>query len=450
MFQSQKTIIISSFHPHISRNVFVSGVLDALLHSPDVRIVIVAPVYKVEYFQKTFGNERVLIEGVPLYQSSRRLRGRIFKRLAIYLFNTNSARLRKRYEYYLTKNRLRFVVEYVAGYVGNSSLVRRFNRFLDYHFSPKGFFKDIIEKYQPGVVVSTDVQNENDVSLLQDARRAGIRTVGMIRSWDNLSLRILRVFPDTLIVGSDTLKEEAVALNYFPRERISVTGNAHYDHYRARARSSRADFCKKFGLSEGKPFILYAPISDALVRVNDLDQYILKFLAGLKIPVVVRFPPEKKVELGDFKKPDWFVYDQPGEVFGKGEVGDREIRPEDDNNLLNELTHAAVVVTGPTSICLDSAFFDTPVIAVDIYPTERPFFEKIWRYKDYHIQKMLATKGVRYATSLEGLKKGIEAYLKDKTLNAEGRKTVRSMWFSHIDGNAAKRVAETILTEAVS
>lgn len=441
-----KKILITSFHPMISRNILAGGVLRRLADAPDVSVVLVVPEYKVSYFTERYGGEHITIEGVPLYRASKTWRGLLFKRLAIYLFHTRSASLRKRYELYLSRRLIRYAVEMCLGFVGRFELIRRFVRFLDARFSPRDLFTPILRKHSPTLVFGTDVQNENDVSLLEDARRLGMTTVGMVRSWDNLSLRFLRFFPDYLVVGSREVAREADYLHRFPKSRIIVTGNPHYDRYVAGPTKSREEFLRGFGLSGREKLILYAPVSDALIRKNDMDEHVLNILNGLPTEVVVRFPPEKKVTLSPmFRKGPRMAFDLPGQAFKEGETGDREIRSEDDENLLHELSYADLVITGPTSITIDAALLDKPVVAVDFYPTPRHFFETVWRYEDDHIWKLRLTGGVFFAHDRESFLRAIHRYLTDPSLDRAGRNRIRDRWFSHADGKAGERLADLIL-----
>ena len=441
-----QTIFITSFHPHISRNVLATSAFSLLKARSDIKIVLVVPAYKAEYFRERFGGANVLVEGVALYRASRTLRGLFFKKLAIFLFDSESARNRKRYDYYLTGKVFRYSAAMILGALGHSALTRRAARALDLRLSPKGLFDELLARLRPDAVFSTDVQNENDVSLMQDARRRGIRVIAMARSWDNLTLRFLRVFPDRLIVGSEVLARELKEFHGYPSSRLAVTGNPHYDRYRQGPDMDRAAFPASFGLDPAKKLILYAPVSDALIRINDMDQYIMGILAGLSVNIMVRFPPEKGVRLENFAKPSHMAYDRPGQAFKENEVGDREIRPEDDAMLMRELSYADVVVTGPTSIALDAMFFDKPAIMADIYPTPRHFFEGVWRYRDNHIKKLAACGGVTYADTKEKLLDAIAAYLKNPASGSRGRAAARALWFSHADGRAGERLAHELIS----
>lgn len=330
---------------------------------------------------------------------------------------------------------------------GRFFFVRKFARFLDSRFSPKGFFLPFLREYKPDLVFSTDVQNENDVGLLRDAKDLHIKTVGMVRSWDNLSLRILRIFPDCLFVGSDEIKKEAVKLQGFPEERIVVAGNPHYDRYATSPVKTKEEFLKEFGLPmDGKKIVLFAPISDALIRRNDVDRHILEHLALMKdVRVIVRFPPEKKVTMEGFQKPPNMIYDRPGVFFKEGKYGDNEIGLEDDTRLIEELYYSDAVVTGPTSVALDAQLVDRPVIAVNFYPTPRPFWETVWRFADDHIVKLANTGGIHISESSEDFLRTLKRFLNNPREQANGRAYARAMWFSHADGKSGKRLAEELL-----
>ena len=171
----------------------------------------------------------------------------------------------------------------------------------------------------------------------------------------------------------------------------------------------------------------------------------MEILGTVNANVLVRFPPDEDIRLVDFKKPANMVFDRPGVVFKSGEFGDREMRKGDDERLVNSIFWSDLVITGPTSICLDAAFFDKSVIAVNFYPKHRNFYDSVWSYKCNHIQKLLATGGVKYTESKEEFLGAIQAYFKDPKQDAAGRAMIRSLWFSHSDGKAGERVARAVL-----
>ena len=438
-----KTIFVTSFHPHISRNILSAGVLPRL--ASVTRVILVVPNYKKSFFEEQFG-KNAIIEGASIYQASKTKRGLFFKKLGVFLFDTGTARLKKRYKYYNDKQFFYFVFSMLLGFFGKSFLIRRAIRFLDQNFSPKGFFKDLILKYKPDAIFSTDPQNENDVSLMHDARDSEIPIIAMLRSWDNTTQRILRVLPDKLLAGSFELKKEILDMYKYPESKIVISGNPHYDKYINGPTKTKEEFFAEFGLDARKKLITYAPIGDHLVTKNDIDQYVMKTLGELKnIQILIRFPPDEAVTLINFNKPENMFYDKPGQVFKSDEFGDREIRKEDDERLINEIYYSDLIITGPTSISLDSALIDRPVITINFYPSSRHLFDGIYTNQCDHIQKLLNTYGVKHAVSKEDFLRFISDYLENPKLDSEGRAKIRSMWFSHADGKAGEKVANEVL-----
>ena len=59
-----KTIFITSFHILISRNIIASPAMDILRRDQNLRIIILVPERKREFFERTFGGGNVIIVGV--------------------------------------------------------------------------------------------------------------------------------------------------------------------------------------------------------------------------------------------------------------------------------------------------------------------------------------------------------------------------------------------------
>src|SRR3990167_354231 len=180
-----KTIFITSFHQHISRNILLSDFFELLKKRKDIRIILIVPKFKADYFRENFGDENVIVEGVEIYRASRTFWGLFFKRLSRTFFNTGTTRGKRRYKFYWDRKFFYFAGSSFISFFGRFSLMQRFVRYLDYEFSPKGNFSELISKYSPALVFSTDINNENDIALMQDARRSGVKILGMWRSWDN-------------------------------------------------------------------------------------------------------------------------------------------------------------------------------------------------------------------------------------------------------------------------
>ncbi|OGF82640.1 hypothetical protein A3B18_03395 [Candidatus Giovannonibacteria bacterium RIFCSPLOWO2_01_FULL_46_13] len=438
-----KTIFITSFHHHISRNILLSDFFVMLKNDKDMHVVVIVPKHKLNYFKENFESENVFIEGVELYQASRTFMGLLFKRLSRTFFDTGTTRGKRRYKFYWDRKFFYFVGSSFVSFFGRAFLAQRFVRWLDFNFSPFGFFADLIGKYSPSLIFSTDIHNENDVALMQDARRAGIKIIGMWRSWDNPTQQMLRVFPDVIVAGSEELKKETVKLHNYPEERIIVTGHPHYDRYLRAPLKPREKFFQDFKLDPSKPYIFFAPGGDKIINYNDADLFTLEILNDMSLQVLVRYPPGEDVKLIDEKKwPERIVFDKP--AFRFSGRPDFEIRKVDDENLIDQIYYSSVVVTGPTSIPLDSSLMDRPVVVADMYPTARNKFGKGWGFLLDHIHKLISTGGVWHAETREDFEKAIKSYLENPSLHKEGRAKIRDIWFSRADGKASERLLGVI------
>jgi len=455
-----RTVFITSFHPHISRNILETKFLSLLRDRPDLKVVILAPDYKLKFFKDSFEKGNVIVEGVSPNQASKTARGIFFKKLGIYLFDSATTRLKLRFKLYQDKKILYYLFFSLLMFCGRSLWFQRFARALDKKFSPKGFFSGLLKKYKPDLIFATDIQNENDVSLMQDAERADIKVLGMVRSWDNMTQRVFRVWPDCLAVGSREIYDEIEFLHDYPKERAVITGQPHYDRYLKAPLKNKNSFFAEMGLDVAKRLILYAPIGDDILVRNDIDRYIISLLGlyadKLGAQVLVRLPTNLNLNLEGFRAPENVIFDKPGFAFGKSKALDQEITKADDDRLIDELYWSDVVVAGPTSVLLDGALLDKPLIAINFYPedsldslrrptSKRPYFEGLYHYDYVHIQKLLGTEGVREANTKTELKEAISDYFKNPKLDFAGRKKMREKWFSHADGHSSARLAKLII-----
>jgi hypothetical protein len=439
------TIFITSFHPLISRNILRTGLLERF--SKDNHIIILVPDFKKEYFLKEFGSASVRIEGVDMRLTWADL---IFRKLALVLANTKAVYIRRRAQYFQDKGFLRFLFYTLASKViGGSQVFLMMVRFTDMKFFKSRRFENIFDKYSPDLVFSTDLQNELDVRLLKEAKVRRVRNVGMIRSWDNLTSKgIIRIVPDQIVVQNKIVLEEAVRYDFIRRENISVVGIPHYDKYFADKFLMRADFIVRFGPDLSKKTILFAPIGDRYIRSNNLDKKVLEILSGLNVNILVRLPPTDTVNFKDFKsKGARVVFQETGVKTGGGGKKLNEINKEDDETLALSLRFCDLVVTGQSTIAVDAAVFDKPVIAVNFDSEPRVYWDSVRRYYDYeYYLPILKSGGVKVAESPEKLMELATKYLEDPDLDKHGRKVILNEQAQFTDGKSTERLADILIS----
>ena len=436
-----KTIFISSFHQLISRNILATPLLELLLQSGDIRIVILVPADKQNFFQSEFGRDGIVIEGVPRTLTPRDFLLRYF---ALSSVTARGIEVIRKKEYDNFNSRFLRVLGRRAWGQG---LIREIDKWL----TPRGRFGALLDKYQPALIFSTDAQNENDVRLMHEARARGIRIFGMVRSWDNFTTKgALRIISDTLAVTSEIVKREAEAFSFVPEARIVPIGIPHYDRYLQRSKMPREEFYRSLGLDAAKKTILFAPIGNRYIRDNLLDKIVLESLAILDVNVLVRMPPSDYVNFENWKKGRAnVVFYTPG---GGSPSGDKdrklnEVTREDDNHLIAELTHCDIVVTGQSTITIDAMMFDKPAVIIYFDQEERQYYESIKRYYDSeYYRPVVESGGVQLARSSEELKTFVERYLENSRLDEEGRRRIASEQAYKIDGKATERLAQVLLS----
>lgn len=419
-----------------------TGMLDAI--SKDCRAVILVPDRKKEYFIKEFSSSGVIIEGIDMELGWLDL---FFRKLALVLAGTKALYIKRRSQYFQDKKLFGMLLYTVASAIlGGSGFFLRIARFADVNLFRSRRFENIFGKYRPELVFATDLQNELDVRLLKEAKAKKIKNIGMVRSWDNLTSKgIIRVVPDRFIVQNEIIKEEAMRYNLIPSEIISVVGVPHYDRYFAGGYETRSELVSKFGLDASKKIILFSPIGNRYIRSNDLDRTALEALSQLDVNILVRLPPTDTVNFEGFKSTRAkVVFQETGAKTGGGKKLN-EISREDDDTLALALRFCDVVVTGQSTIAVDAAIFDKPVIVLHFDSEPRVYWDSIKRYYDYeYYLPIIKSGGIKFAESPENLAELAEKYLENPGLDREGRNKIVAEQAGFTDGKSTIRLQDEL------
>ena len=444
------TIFVTSFHPLISRNIIATEFLSHLTAMGN-EVVVLVPDYKRSFFEETYRRPGVRFEGVATGPGARSGWVKIAKRIAEALPDTRRAAIgRRRTLAGKRKSALVYWFFYAPlGLVGKSRRAVRWFRWLDFRLAPAGRFYPLLDRYRPALVFSTDIQNEHDVALMQDARRRGYPILGMVRSWDNLTTRALRFAPPHIIVHNEIIKAEAARYHGIAPDAVSVVGIPHYDRYLRGPTMGRSEFFGNIGVGLNTKLVLYFPICDYRLERNIVDPYVIGLLDKTEgITTLVRFPPAASVDLGDFVKPPRVVYDRPGHEFQSGRVDDRELAPEDDERLVNALAWCDVAVCGPSTAIIDAALFQKPVLLIDFYPRDLPEEGRIYEYGAEHIANILATGGARRVRSEPELVAALRQCREHPETDAAGRERIVREQCWRTDAKSCERLARIVAERA--
>jgi len=441
-----KTIFITSFHPLISRNILQTKLL-TLLAVENNKVVILVPDFKKDYFVRSFGGRNVFIEGVNTDLTKKDL---FFRKLTLTLTPTRALYIKKRSKFYQDKNIFKFLFSFLPAYLfGRFNYCLKLARFFDYFFLNQKTFKPLLDAYNPDLIFATDVQNELDVRLLQEARKIGLRTIGMVRSWDNLTTKgILRIIPDHLVVHNEIIKKEAMQYSHVSDRRISVIGIPHYDRYLENPTRTKEEFFRDYDFDINKKLIIVGPVGNRYIHENQTDKATLETLSELDLNILVRIPPCDVVDYEGFKsKKAKAAFDKPGFSAWKGGRKLNEMSRGDEDTLINSIYWSDAVVSHLSSMCIDAAFFDKPIVVIGTAFTPHVYWDVINYYHDYyeHIQPILRSGGIKIVNSPAELLAAVNIYLQNPSLDTAGRQRIVREQVQFLDGRATKRLADIIL-----
>jgi len=436
-----KTILISSFHSLISRNILSTDILPLL--SKDNRVVVLVPVSKADYFKEHFEGENVIIEPVDI---QKRPNEEILKLVSTSLVGIENLYIRgllgdKRY--------LRYVgARIIHALLGKIYLPKKMLKTWYRNQPSMNMFCAIFETYKPDVIFSTDIYLSSDRELIKEAHASGIIVVGMVRSWDNVTTKgVLLEVPNHIIVHSNLLKEELTHYNHVDKDNISVTGIPHYDLVVKEQSISREGFFDSMNLDRKKKTILFSPAGKILYKDDGLFLSFLKHtnnnsLFNESIQFLVRFPPSDTADISSISSDPNFIVDIPGQNI-TGRRKDSELEPDAASHLNNSLVYSDIVMTYASTMIIDAAVFDKPTIVIAFnLPGAKDNVEKFATYS--HLHRLFETGLCTIVRSKEELLGAVNTYLLHSDKDHEKRKQIAEKYSYKLDGKSGERAARVV------
>ncbi len=449
-----KCLFLSNFHPFVTRNILDSGVLAEI--AKDNKVILLVLDHKKEYFSSTYANyQNVVVEGIPFEKINTEPRNVIFERVADLLLDTKV----KKYHKLVRKEKFNAPVRYffetvVTKVLGHITFFKSVFRFFNYHISQTTEFDQLFLKYKPDVVFSTDIFDSANVSLINRARKFGIKTVGMTRSWDNTSTKVyLRTVPDKVIVQNEVIKEELSRLHNVNQRIIHMSGVPQFEEYLDYVPSvSREKFCTDLGLDVKKKIILVCPASGVFV---DTDWQVLSILQKLynekripqNIQFLVRPHPYNDTDYSKFKPDENFVFESNLTVYQGARGREREEGRANRLHLADTLSHIHLMINTFSSIIVDAVMFDRPVISIgfDGWEQNVPFLRSLARWQSEECVVYFLSHGASPKVKNEDeLAEWINTYLEHPEINREERKQFAEIHMWKLDGKSAERITKLI------
>jgi hypothetical protein len=217
-----------------------------------------------------------------------------------------------------------------------------------------------IREHRPDLVLVTPLVDlgSNQADYLRSAIALGVRTMFCSRGWDNLTSKgLMRDIPDAVTVWNDAMRHEAIELHGVPSSRIAVTGAAGFDHwFEWTPSTTRPEFCRKVGLPEDRPFLLYLCSSQLITPVE--VGFVRRWIRQLKSDKDCRLR-----ECGILVRPhptnaaQWRAVDLSGlhQVAVWPRAGHLPVTPASRADFYDSIFHSAAVVGSNTSALIESA-----------------------------------------------------------------------------------------------
>jgi len=450
-FMGEKTIFIVITQGIPARNILRTDVLKTLREQNDVKIVICLPGVVPDYWLKEFNYPNVIFETIKEKPFSL-FRRKIFDPLLISLLHTESAYINLKFG---TRKRVASP-EYMIFWIfwsrlfGNSIVMKRLFRWLEYKLYPDRHYAGLFDKYNPNLVFATSVLAKVEAPMLKEAKRRGIKIITMPKSWDTFDKRFFRVKPDKILVQNSDLRALAVKGQDIPEKDVVVMGFPQFDIYTDKnILKPRNEFLAGLGLDPSKKVVFFG--SGGLFGPSFLDEEfadeIYRFInsdeCAEKCSFIIR-AHFSEYNIGRFDKfkvaQDTYIDNthQINKIFG--ELGDPSYG--DMVQLANLLYHSDITINPGSTLSLDASCYLKPVICTGFGCKTLENCIKIAYYK-----RVLDSGGVRLARNYEELKQLINGYLKNPDMDMEGRKRMKEHLCANPDGFVGKRLAEFLLNE---
>lgn len=452
-----KTLFITAFQSFISKNILNTDVLKLIGNGQDLRVVIFVPKKKASFFEKYYGGENILVEGIDIPSITKSKTNTFFHKLFFLMIDSHYIWY-KREDRRNTSPGIKGWIKYYYhfGVVKILSKMRFLNpvvRYLSFYLSPKNLLNTYFEQYQPSLVFSTDVFDQIDAQFLKESKSRHVPTLGMVRSWDNCySKGLLSIIPNKLLSNNELIKDELITLHDVSPKDTTIVGCPQFDSFVTGERTSRESFFESIGVDPEKKLVVFAPAGAIL---SDTDWQMCEILDKAReegkfthpVHFFVRNHPGHPADLSRFKKNSHFTIQDPGHVFDAANPKTTELDPNDQKFLADLLFHSDLVMYVATSLSLDATVYDKPQIMIDFDGYEiKEYTKSVKRYHDEdHMKKLIATDGVRVAHDKDELIASINAYLDDPHLDNEGRNSIVKEQLYRIDGKSSERIVVQML-----
>lgn len=449
-------------HGAAAGNMLRTGVLRRVLEGdPSVHVLILSPMaHDPEFVQET-AHPQVSVAPLAPHQPSG-LEARLLALMqAAYIDSgvTESVRIRRMEAQ--AKGTIRWIrAKRLLAQLLAPSMVARPTRYaLSDRWVSHRRIEALFDRVQPAMVVtSSPGLILSEVPLLRTAVRRGVWSMAIDPSWDNFTNKLLPVRRvDRLVVWNDLMKQQAVELHGYDAEQVRVAGSPQWDRYfREGVTLSRDAFFERVGADPRCKLVTVTTTPRELYPHHD---HVLRVLVSAirngrfshPVQVLVRLHPrDDRAHYTEFEGVPEVIVEKPFRTTVRAADGMAvDVTAESQRHLANTLAHSDVIVNVASTIAVEAAIFDTPVVNVAFDGEEASEFARSARryYRFTHYVNVMRHDAVRVAETPEALVSEVNRYLDDPARDREGRKRAAVEQCQFLDGRSAERVAQAVLDD---
>lgn len=452
-----KTLLICVSETPVVRNLLRGDFLKVILADTELKTVILTTPDKKERLQKEFEPKGIKVVAIATPRA-----GFIEKALTFISRNTlktgtvtfNQNREPGRNS---LVGKIKFITKRLLwGLVGRSHLFQKMFRFFELKRKPSRDIARLFDDIQPDLVFSTILINPNiDLPVIVEAKRRGIKTVAMVRGWDNFTSHgFMRVLPDLFLLQNEYLKEMGLKYQFMKPESLKVVGFPQYDYYFDQSlRESRETFLQKLNISPTKRVVLFGAMGDFLFpKEGEIAEIFEELIEEKKIPddlvLVFRAHPAFESPLEQMKNLKHVIPDRVAN-YPSGQLNDWDMGRREVAHLINSIIHSEMTINAGSTIALDALALEKPAISIAFEKTKVPYWLSAARFRDAytHYEYLMPLGGIGKADSKEELASVINRYLKNPEADREGRERVKKDFFSPFTGHVSETIGQIILEE---
>ena len=417
------------------------------------KLIIVSRATDEPYFRQEFSHPQISLEEMP--QRFSRVESTLINLRQYFLMNASlGATLNYKNEAFRRERPRRYwIARAVNSVLGRIPPLRRAYLAGEARVFPGAEFDELLKRYRPDLVVTgTPGLNRNDVHLMRAARRARHRDGhGHALVGQSLQQRVhgRPARPFARVERLDGQGSCAVS-QLSARPHSMVRGRAVRPLSSTFASISTATaWRQKEGVPDGRPLIVYGTINPWIMPhefqtvrqiVDAIDGSAFKMKPYLWIrmhPQAVRGEFSCSVQpYRELAGPDVRIEEPPVQ----SEKLAWDLPKKDTEHLAQLMTAADVVVTPCSTLSIDAACVDTPIINV-FFDGETPVHPGVSarRFMHYtHYAHILDTGGIAKAMNIEDFVRMTDAYFENPRLDSAGRQNILRQQFNQIDGQAAR------------